>query len=95
MSEKFSPPTQSLYKNTRNRFCVYADVLPEFTSGIRALFNLVIDVVIEIALSSSDNSGISIGSNKNLSDLECADEVVLLNEDSTKLQVFLARLNGS
>lgn len=59
------------------------------------LFNSVIEVATEIPLFSCENSGIHICSNRNLSDLEYTDDVVLCSIDPRKLQVFLNRPNGS
>lgn len=38
---------------------------------------------------SCENSGIEIGSHGKLSDLEYADDVVILSKDPSKLKVFL------
>lgn len=48
-------------------------------------FQLFIQMIMEIVLSSCGNSGIDICSHRKLSDLEYADDVVLLPEDSSKL----------
>lgn len=48
-----------------------------------------------IALSSREYSGIDIYSDKDLSDLGYADDVVLLSDDTSKLQIFPYRLNDS
>lgn len=42
-----------------------------------------------ISISSCENSGIPIGLDSTLSDFDYADEVVLLNDNSGKFQVFL------
>lgn len=47
----------------------------------------------DIAPSTWDSSGSDICSDGKLSDLEHADDVLLLSEDSSKVQVFLDRLN--
>lgn len=58
-------------------------------------FNFVIEVGVKIALSSYENGNTGICSGKSLSDLECADNLLLLSKDSSKLQIFLDNLNGS
>lgn len=49
----------------------------------------------KIALSSCGNGDTEICLDRNPSDLEYADDDVLLSEDSSNLQVFLHRLNNS
>ncbi|MBM6549358.1 reverse transcriptase family protein, partial [Streptococcus dysgalactiae subsp. equisimilis] len=103
--EKFISLIQSLYQNSRSRVRAYGELSPEFTttSGVRQgcplspfLFNFVIDMILEIALSSCENSGIQLFPGGSvLSDLEYADDVVLLSEDAGKLQAFLDGLNYS
>lgn len=55
-------------------------------------FSFAIGIVTVAALSSYENGGIDICPNSNLSELEYADDVVLLSQDSIKLQVFLNHL---
>lgn len=52
-------------------------------------------MIVEIALSSCEISGIYICSDRNLPESEHADDVVLLSYDSNNLQVFLDRLKDS
>lgn len=47
----------------------------------------------EIVLSLCEYSRTDIYSNRNLSDVKCADDVLLPKEDSSRLHVFLSRLN--
>lgn len=47
------------------------------------LFNFIFGMVVEVALCYSESSGIDISSGKKLSDLSCADVVMLLSEDSS------------
>lgn len=49
----------------------------------------VIDIIMEIALSPCENNDIGICSRRRLSDLECADDVVLLNKDPNKVRVLI------
>lgn len=55
-------------------------------------FKFVFEVIIEIALSVRENDDIDICWEMNLSGLEYADDVVLLNEDPSALQDFPERL---
>lgn len=76
--------------NTAIRFRAYRDVLLEFIwwSGIRQvcsilplLFNLFIEMVMKIVLSSSGNCGIDTYIDRNLSGIEYTDDVRLLSQD--------------
>lgn len=96
--EKFIPLTQPLYANNRNRIRAYGDVSPEFTrtSEVRHgcpispfPFNLVIAMLVEVTVSSYEDSGIDVCTDRNLSELGYANNVALLNEGSSKLHVFL------
>lgn len=49
-------------------------------------------MVIELALSSCEDSGIHTYSDRELSDSEYADDIVLPSENPSKLQVFLDSL---
>lgn len=55
----------------------------------------IIQKAMQITVFLCENSGADIFSESNLSDLEYAVGVVLLNEDLSKLQVFLDLQNGS
>lgn len=75
----------------------HGDLSPELStrSGIYQscfpslfIFNLVIEMIVEIALSLCEDGDIDICSDKNLSDLQNKDDVVLLNEDPSKLKVL-------
>lgn len=50
---------------------------------------------VKIIPSSCENIGIDMCSNRKPSDLDYVDNVVLLSEESSKVQVFLDRLNDS
>lgn len=52
-------------------------------------------MITEIALSSCENSRIAIFSNRNLSDFECALDVVIPTEGLSVLQVFLDLLEDN
>ena len=102
--EKFINIIRSLYANSRSRVRAYGNVSPEFTttSGVRQgcplspfLFNFVVDTLLENALSSCEDSGIELLPGGKLSDLEYADDIVLLSEDPGKLQALLNCLSNS
>lgn len=94
--EKFISFTQLLYTSIWSRVRAYGDVWPEVTtrSGVGqgpflsiCFLNFVMEMIIEIALSSYENVGINICANRNLSDLEYADDFMLPSEYSSKLIV--------
>lgn len=58
-------------------------------------FNFVIEIIMEIALSSCENSDTEAYSSGDLPELEYASGVVLLSRDSFKLPVLLDCLNNS
>lgn len=70
------------------KFITRSGVLRSFLPFI-FVFNFVIVTVIEIALTSRDNSGTNVCADRSLSDLKYADDGGLLIEDPIKLQVFL------
>lgn len=49
----------------------------------------------KITLSPCKNSSIDIRSDRELSDLEYAEDIVLLSKDASKMPIFLDRLNDS
>lgn len=70
------------------------DLSPEFTTRNAVhegcpisplLSNFVIEMITKIGLSLCENSGIDIRSDRNLSDFEYAEDVLLLSEDPIKL----------
>lgn len=61
----------------------------------RFLFCIVIVMIMKMAVSSYEYSGIDICLYRNLSDLEYTTDVVLLSADPSKLQVLFDSLNGS
>ena len=92
---------KSLYSETRARVRAYGDLSPEFTtrSGVRQgfpispfLFNFVMDILLETA-STSDCSGVELLQGRELTDLEYADDAVLLGEDINSLQRLLDNLD--
>lgn len=104
MPEKFISLNQSLYANGDSWFRAYGDVSPELTmrSGVHQRYpfllivsSFVSELLMEVALSSCDNSRIDICSNWNLSDLEYEVDVTLLSKGSSKVQVSLGLLNDS
>ena len=73
---------------------VYDSLSPEFTTkrGVGKgcpifpfLFNLVMDSLLESAFSLSPHSGVEVPPGGTVSDLEYADDVVLLSEDPGSL----------
>lgn len=52
-------------------------------------------MAIKLVLFSCENSGIDICQDRNLSDSEYANAVMLLSKDPSKLQIHLNRLNDS
>lgn len=54
--------------------------------------NFSFEVDIEVALSSCENSSIDFCSDEKLSDLQYAEEVLLLSKDSRRLSVFVDHL---
>lgn len=56
------------------------------------MFNFVIEMSTEKALSSCENSDMGICPYRVLSNLEYANDVMLINTDPSKLQAFLDRL---
>lgn len=63
--------------------------------GVLCLYNIVIDKMMEVALSSWKNSGTNIYPNGKPSDLDYADDIVPLSGDPINLQVFVGRPNDS
>lgn len=100
--QKISSHFPNLRVNSQGGVRDYGDLSLEFAprSGVREgcpissfLLNFVTEVATDIVLSSSGNSGIDVYSDKKLSDFECADDIVLLSEDSNKLEDFLDCVN--
>lgn len=97
VSGKFILLIESTHANSRSRVRAYNNLSPELTtiSSVRQgcslsffFFSTVINMVMEIASSSCEISGIDVRSNRKLSDLEYADDFVVLSGDSSKLHVF-------
>ncbi|TNN18188.1 hypothetical protein EWB00_010544, partial [Schistosoma japonicum] len=59
------------------------------------LFNFVIDMPLDITLSSSDFSGVDFLPGASLTDLEYADDIVLFGEDADKMQSLLTTLSNN
>lgn len=94
VTEEFISLISSINVNSRSRFCVCGDVSPELLL-LPLLSNVVVQVAMKNALSSCEDSGTNIYSKSNLCDLEFADDFVLLNEYSSKLDYLLDGLNDS
>lgn len=56
-----------------------------FSSNLPIIFSFVFDMIMASALSSFENSGIVISLERELSDFDYPDDVVLLYEDQDKL----------
>ncbi|VDP33341.1 unnamed protein product [Schistosoma margrebowiei] len=59
------------------------------------LFNFVVDVLLEITLSSSKFPGVELLPGGSLVDLEYADDIVLFGEDADKMQSLLTTLSNN
>lgn len=59
------------------------------------LYNFVIAMLLEMALSICENSGIDVFPHRKMTDMEYAVAVVLLSEDPSKFEVFIDRLNNN
>ena len=101
---KFVNLLKSLYSQSRGCVRVYDSLSPEFTtkSGVRQgcpvspfLFNFVMDSLLESAFSLSPHSGVELLPGGTVSDLEYADDFVLLSEDPGSLQDLLCSLDKS
>ena len=101
---KFVDLLKSLYSQSRGCVRVYDSLSLEFTtkSGVRQgcpislfLFNFVMDSLLESAFSLSPHSGVELLPGGTVSDLEYADDVVLLSEDPGSLQDLLCSLDKS
>ena len=92
---------KALYHDSRGRVKVYGKLSPEFTtsSGVRQgcplspfLFNFVIDMILELSLSSSNDCGVELLPGGRLTDIEYADDIALLGTDPSKMQLLLSNL---
>ncbi|KAK4474313.1 hypothetical protein MN116_000398 [Schistosoma mekongi] len=95
---------KALYSNTISRVRAYGELSSELvtSSGVRQgfplspfLFNFIVDILLEITLSSSDFSGIDLLPGDTLIDLEYADDIVLFDEDSDTMQNLLTVINSN
>ncbi|RTG82230.1 uncharacterized protein DC041_0010142 [Schistosoma bovis] len=102
--KKYIDLIQALYFNTSGRVRAYGELSSELTtsSGVRQgcplspfLFNFVIDVLLEITLSSSKFTGVELLPGGSLVDLEYADDIVLFGEDADKMQSLLTTLSNN
>ncbi|TNN16340.1 Retrovirus-related Pol polyprotein from type-2 retrotransposable element R2DM, partial [Schistosoma japonicum] len=93
-----------LYSKTTGRVRAYGELSSEFltSSGVHQgcplsplLFNFVIDMLLDITLSSSDFSGVDFLPGASLTDLEYADDIVLFGEDADKMQSLLTTLSNN
>ena len=98
VSIKFVNLSKSLYSQSRGCVRVYDSLSPEFTTkkGVRQgcpfspfLFKFVMDSLLGSAFSLSPHSGVELLPGWTVSDLEHADDVVLLSEDPGSLRDLL------
>ncbi|CAH8658448.1 unnamed protein product [Schistosoma rodhaini] len=102
--EKYINLVKALYSNTISRVRAYGELSYDFTtsSGVRQgcplspfLFNFIIDLLLEITLSSTESTGIDLLPGGPLSDLEYADDIVLFGEDAGNMQSLLLELSNN
>ncbi|TNN20796.1 LINE-1 reverse transcriptase, partial [Schistosoma japonicum] len=102
--KKYINLVQALYSKTTGRVRAYGELSSEFltSSGVRQgcplspfLFNFVIDMLLDITMSSSDFSGVDFLPGASLTDLEYADDIVLFGEDADKMQSLLTTLSNN
>ena len=102
--QKYINLVKALYSNTTSRVRAYGELSYDFTtsSGVRQgcplspfLFNFIIDLLLEITLSSTEFSGIDLLPGGSLIDLEYADDIVLFGEDADKMQSLLLELSNN
>lgn len=86
---KFIPLIQSLYSNNPTEFAPTAKFHPSSLRESVSLVNFVIEMVMEIALSSCENSSTDNCLDSKLSDLEYVDDVVLVSEDRSKFSAIV------
>nr|CAX82417.1 Retrovirus-related Pol polyprotein [Schistosoma japonicum] len=100
--EKYINLRQDLYSNTTCRVRAYGRLSSELitSSGVRQgcllspfLFNFIIDILLELTLSSSGFSGVDLLPGDKLVDVEYADHIVPLGEDAEKMQDLSTTLN--
>jgi hypothetical protein len=101
---KFVNILRSLYSNSESRVSVYGKQSKPFTttSGVRQgcpispfLFNFVIDDILTNALKDTQNFGVELIPGPNLTDIEYADDIVLLGKSEGVMQDFLHRLRSA
>ncbi|CAH8507928.1 unnamed protein product, partial [Schistosoma guineensis] len=102
--QKYINLVKALYSNTTSRVRAYGELSSTFatSSGVRQgcplspfLFNFIIDLLMEITLSSTEFSGIDLHPGGPLIDLEYADDIVLFGEDADKMQSLLVALSNN
>nr|CAX83711.1 endonuclease-reverse transcriptase [Schistosoma japonicum] len=102
--QKYINLVKALYSNTTSRVRAYGELSSDFaiSSGVRQgcplspfLFNFIIDLLLEVTLSSAEFSGIDILPGGPLIDLEYADDIVLFGEDTDKIQSLLVALSNN
>ncbi|CAH8675424.1 unnamed protein product [Schistosoma haematobium] len=102
--QKYINLVKALYSNTTSRVRAYGELSSTFatSSGVRQgcpfspfLFNFIIDLLMEITLSSTEFSGIDLLPGGPLIDLEYTDDIVLFGEDADKMQSLLIALSNN
>jgi hypothetical protein len=101
MPEKFVRILKSLYSHTSARVRAYGHLSPSFevSSGVRQgcpispfLFNFAIDDILKSALEGLDGCGVDLLPGDRLCDLDYADDIALLGDDTQAAQTALDRL---
>ncbi|KAK4468373.1 hypothetical protein MN116_000167 [Schistosoma mekongi] len=102
--QKYINLIKALYSVTTGRVRAYGELSRETSSssGVRQgcplspfLFNFIIDVLLEISLTSFKSSGISLLPGGSLVDLEYVDDVVIFGEDAHSIQGLLNTLSNN
>ena len=99
--EKYVSILKELYRHTSGRVRAYGQLSPPFavTSGVRQgcpvspfLFNFAIEDVLQNALSGLPNGGVELLPGNRVFDLEYADDIALLSDNTQAAQQALNRL---
>ncbi|CAI2733840.1 unnamed protein product [Schistosoma spindalis] len=102
--QKYINHVKALYSNTTSRVRAYGELSSAFatSSGVWQgcplslfSFNFIIDILMEITLSSTGFPGIDLLPGGSLIDLEYADDIVLFGEDTDKIQCLLVALSNN
>ena len=101
---KYISLLKALYINSESRVRVYGKMSTPFitSSGVRQgcpispfLFNFVIDDILKEALKDINNMGVDLLPGPNITDIEYADDIVLLGQSEEIMQRFLNKLSDT